>query len=194
MKVFKTISATITTRSTTPRWKNPITGVKKTANCSLICNIENIPFGLKNEEYHKQLENLSFLINEFLNSQNEERMVLYMEDFGRIKYLSKSNERNKNYWHILDYNDGCSFILSDYDSYDREHYTKLMNGELDRLILNKRDNSAVDAKYILNNKLEPIERTKLHDLYGSIEDESKLIEIQNLVPGPRDQGGEINLK
>jgi hypothetical protein len=123
-------------------------------------------------EIKKQLENLNTLINEFLNSQNEERIVLKKENFGRIRYLSKTNGRNDKYWHILDYNDGCIFLLNDNDSYEHDHYTKLMNGELDRLILNKRDNYVVDHKYVLNYKLEPIERTKLHDLYESKENES----------------------
>ncbi len=100
-------------------------------------------------EINKQLEALSVLIKEFINSQNEERIVLKKEDFGRIKYLSKT-QRNNNYVHLLDYNDGCIFILSENDSYQHEHYAKLMNGELDRLILNKRDNFLFDNKYILN--------------------------------------------
>jgi hypothetical protein len=54
MNAYKTISATITTRSTIRRWIHTMTDMKNHANCSLIYNLENTPVGPNSWEYYTQ--------------------------------------------------------------------------------------------------------------------------------------------
>lgn len=111
-------------------------------------------------EIRKQFEVLNTLINEFLDSQKQDRIVLKRDDFKLIKYLGFTYNMR-----ILDYNDGCIFHLRDDNVYHKEHYDKLMNGTLERLIINRRDNIFIRDNYKINYELESVERTKLNDLY-----------------------------
>jgi hypothetical protein len=45
------------------------------------------------------------------------------------------------------------------------HYSKLFTGELERMILKKRDCPFMDGNIMINYELESQEETKLRDLY-----------------------------
>jgi hypothetical protein len=131
-------------------------------------------------EINKQLEALSVLINEFLNSNREERIILTKKDFGNIRHIAIININTKNNWHILDYNNGCIFKLhsSNNNDYESDQFTKLFNGILERLILIKKEKEVVNGEYTINYELEPYVRTKLFDLYGDNSDENDIKEVE----------------
>ena len=109
----------------------------------------------------EQLEQLNTSITEYLESTNQEVIILKKEDFGKIKFLGTT----KSGAQIFEFNNGVIFPLIPLLSNDNEHYTKLLSGELDRLILNKRETSVKWDNWIVNYKLESEVETKLRDLY-----------------------------
>jgi hypothetical protein len=119
----------------------------------------------KLSEIQKQLETLNRLISEYLKSSEEERIVIKKEDFGKIKHIGSVPKTD---WHAFDYNNGCTFHLNGY-AYAKEHFVKLMDGTLDRLIIVKRNEPYEIHNYLFNYQLEDIEKTKLFDLYGKSE-------------------------
>ena len=114
-------------------------------------------------EIQKQLELLSSLIKEFLYTSEKERIVIEKEDFKYIRHIGKLN----SYLHVFEYLNDIVFPLANSSSYpyDFMHYSKLMSGELERIVLIKADHgNKIDGKAV-NYKLEPLEKTRLFDLY-----------------------------
>jgi hypothetical protein len=72
-----------------------------------------------------------------------------------------------SYLHAFEYTHGIFFTLSNSSSYPYEfsHYSKLMSGELERLILIKLEKEYTTNDIVINYKLEPAEKTRLFDLY-----------------------------
>ncbi len=118
----------------------------------------------KLSEINKQLETLTALINEYQESFLQERVIITKDNFGKIDHLGKVINQN---YHVFNYGDGILFTLPDdgSKSYQNNHYKKLMAGELDRLILNRRPSLHKLGDFLLNYRLESEERTKLKDLY-----------------------------
>jgi hypothetical protein len=119
----------------------------------------------KLSEINKQLETLTALINEYQASLLQERVIITKDDLHKIEYLGRA-KFNANY-QVFNYGDGMLFALPNDNtkSYENNHYIKLMAGELDRLILNRRPSMLKSGDFLLNYKLESEERTKLKDLY-----------------------------
>ena len=109
-------------------------------------------------------EQLTNAINEYFASIDIERVVINKEQFHNIRHLGKLN----SYVHVFDYGNGMIFTLPDSGNsyaYEKMHYNKLMSGELDQLVLNKKKTSFNFDNYEINYELEPIEKTKLFNLY-----------------------------
>ncbi len=98
-----------------------------------------------------------------------------------------------NSQHIFNYDNRCVFILYEDSnrSYSGRQFSNLMEGTLDRLILNKRENILVEKQFQINYELERIERTKLFDLYEKNEAKQKLKYYENFVVPPIDPNDAI---
>jgi hypothetical protein len=83
-----------------------------------------------------ELENLLNTINEYFTESEKNEIIIYKEDFYKIRFLGERTKVKGVF--IFDFNNGAKFILNDYDPYKREHYEKLINGELQRIILRKK--------------------------------------------------------
>ncbi len=115
-------------------------------------------------------EELAKAINEYLVSFEMERIIIKKEQFNNIRHLGKLN----SYVHVFDYNNGMIFTLPDSGSsyeYEKMHYSKLMSGELEELVIIKKKTPFNSNGYEINYELEPIEKTKLFNLYPTIQSE-----------------------
>jgi hypothetical protein len=92
------------------------------------------------------------------------------EDLKWIKYLGKLN----SYRHEFEYKNGIKFNLGVSPSYPLEQdcYKKLIDGSLELIILNKKENSDGSSYYVLE---DPI-KTKLRNLYNPTVGESEGID------------------
>ncbi len=109
-------------------------------------------------------EHLTNAINEYFASIDIERVVINKEQFHNIRHLGKLN----SYVHVFDYNNGMIFTLPDSGNsyaYEKMHYVKLMSGELEQIVLNKKKTPFISDGYKINYELEPLEKTKLFNLY-----------------------------
>jgi hypothetical protein len=110
----------------------------------------------------EQLENLTKSINEYLESTENEVIVIKKEEFKKIKFLGVKEGRN-----MFDFNNGVNFQLLLSNPYEEEHYAKLLSGKLDRMILRKRETPYRWYNWTSNYELESEVETKLRDLYKS---------------------------
>lgn len=107
---------------------------------------------------------LANAIEEYISSIDPDRVVIEKMEFDKIRHIGMLN----SYLHVFDYNNGIVFSLPDSGdsyAYQRMHYNKLMSGELQRLVLNKRKEVYKSVDYIINYELEPLPKTKLYNLY-----------------------------
>ena len=110
----------------------------------------------------EQLEQLTNSINDYLESTNQDVIIIQKENFDKIHFLGETRHGSK----VLDFNNGAIFILYLGFNYQKLQYTKLMDGSLNRLIIKKRANSvSYDGRWVSNYELESEEETKLRDLY-----------------------------
>jgi hypothetical protein len=114
-------------------------------------------------EINKQLEALSVLIGDYLNSSKEDRIIIYKDNFNNLNYLPRIVGYNLA---IFNYDNRCLFFFAEQNNYHKELYDKLLDGALDRLIIKKREVVLELKGSHFNYEIEPLERTKLYDLYG----------------------------
>ena len=122
----------------------------------------------KLKEVKNLSEQLANAINEYFASIDMDRVVIKKEQFHNIRHLGKLN----SYVHVFDYNNGMIFTLPDSGNsyaYEKMHYVKLMSGELEQLVLNKKTTPFISDGYKINYELEPLEKSKLFNLYPNPE-------------------------
>ena len=100
----------------------------------------------------------------------DDTIFIQKEDLKWIKYLGKLN----SYLHKFEYKGEVKFNLGVSSSYPLELdcYKKLMDGTLELIILNKKENSDGSSYYVLE---DPI-KTKLRNLYNPTVGESEGID------------------
>jgi hypothetical protein len=109
-------------------------------------------------------EKLATAIGEYFKETERDRIIVRKDEFHNIKHLGKLN----SYRHVFEFYNGILFTLADSGdsyAYEKIHFTKLLSGELDRLILIKKNVPFKADEYWINYELEPIEKTKLFDSY-----------------------------
>ena len=114
-------------------------------------------------ELKKQLSSMIEIIDNF-QSPLDEIIVINKDDLVNLKYIGKSN----SYRHIFEFRNSIRFCLPDSGStyqYEVSHYKKIMDGSIERIILNKLENANEDSE--INYKLEEWHKTKLRDLYST---------------------------
>lgn len=124
------------------------------------------------EDLLKKLkEHLSAMIEEIDNyiPNNLEDIIIKKQDFKHLHHLRIS----QNNGHLFEYKDGIKFVL--YNSYPNDYhqevYSAIMDGSLEVLILNKRDDYEKDG-HIINYVLETRIKTNLRNLYRPMEEEN----------------------
>lgn len=112
-----------------------------------------------------KLNEINVLLND-LHPIIENDIIITKSDLRHLKWLRKTN----SYIHLFEYKNSVRFKLaSSGDSYGYQvnFYNNIMNGTIDRIILNKIEgNSDADG---VNYKLEEWQKTRLRDLYNSNE-------------------------
>jgi hypothetical protein len=95
----------------------------------------------------------------------DDTIFIKKEDLKWIKYLGKLN----SYINVFEYKQEVIFTLRVSTSYpyDYEVYNKLMDGTLEILILNKREEEYLDSGHLINYTLEDKKNTILRDLYNT---------------------------
>jgi hypothetical protein len=119
---------------------------------------------IKLKEIQFLSDQLSKAISEYLTLIETDRIVIVKSQFHNIKLLGKLN----SYVHVFDYCNGLVFTLPDSGNsyqYEKMHFLKLMSGELEQIVLNKKNPPVNQDKYIINYELEPAEKTRLFNLY-----------------------------
>lgn len=113
-----------------------------------------------------QLESLLISINDFLLENSKNEIIIHKDEFHKIRHLGIISSSSIN---IFDFSDGKIFALqNDHSSpYHQIHYQKLMSGDLDRIILRKRDSIWEKQGWSINYSLESEVETKLRDTYPS---------------------------
>lgn len=103
------------------------------------------------------------IIDNYIPSQDDV-VVLKKEDMKNLKFLSKSYDRN-----LFEYNNSIRFILEvkSYLPYERSFYDRIMNGSIERIILNKLNKEHLIDGNLINYKLEEWEKTVLRDNYNN---------------------------
>ena len=110
-----------------------------------------------------ELENLLNTINDYLTESEKDEIVIFKEDFYKIRYLGERTKVKGVF--IFDFINGAKFILNDYNPHMREHYEKLINGELQRIILRKKQQIIEIDSWHINYELEDKIETILRDTY-----------------------------
>jgi hypothetical protein len=99
------------------------------------------------------------------NIPKDDTLFIKKEDLKWIKYLGKLN----SYINVFEYKQEAVFTLRVSSSYpyDYEVYNKLMDGTLEILILNKREEEYQDSGHRINYNLEEKNNTILRNLYNT---------------------------
>jgi hypothetical protein len=115
-------------------------------------------------EIRKQMEVLAAMIEEYLGSGEEERIVIPKERFSEIKFITEHFEG-----YYFEYQSGIffRFIKSTWNRYEFSLYNQMMKGTLERLILVKSKAPEYSYGVYLNYEVEPYEATRLAELYSS---------------------------
>lgn len=127
-----------------------------------------------NEILQKLRNELNALILVIDNYQPivDEVIIINKEDLKYLKWKKKLN----SYINVFEYKNTIRFTLPDSGSYPYEirFYNKIMDGSLERLILNRvvndsnSENLTADSiSNIINYKLEEWQKTKLRDNYNN---------------------------
>jgi hypothetical protein len=112
----------------------------------------------------EQLEKLLDSINDYLAGNAKNEIVIYKDEFHKIRHLGLISNSDVN---VFDFNNGVIFTLYNSDSfpYQKLHFKKLVSGELDRIILRKRDSIWEKQGWSITYSLESEVETKLRDTY-----------------------------
>lgn len=128
---------------------------------------------LKNKKYNKMnnpFDQLRMHLNSMLEiidnyqAPLDELIIINKHDLVDLKYIGKTN----SYRHIFEFRKSIRFSLPDSGysyQYEVSHYKKIMDGSIERIILNKIENPSEDSE--TNYKLEEWHKTKLRDLYST---------------------------
>ena len=113
----------------------------------------------------EQLEILLISINDFLSANSKNEILLYKEEFHNIRHLGLIPYTAVN---VFEFNQGIIFTLDNSDSspYQQMHFRKLLSGELDSIILRKRDSVWVKQGWSITYSLESEVETKLRNTYS----------------------------
>ena len=119
-----------------------------------------------NEVLLKLKENLSSMIeiiDKYIPSQDDV-IIIKKEDMKYLSFLGKSYDRN-----IFEYSNSIRFVLEvkSYLPYEKSFYDRIMNGTIERIILNKLNKEIQIDGVLINYKLEEWEKTKLRDNYNN---------------------------
>ena len=119
-----------------------------------------------NEVLLKLRENLSSMIeiiDKYIPSQDDV-IIIKKEDMKYLTFLGKSYDRN-----IFEYSNSIRFVLEvkSYLPYEKSFYDLIMNGTIERIILNKLNKEIQIDGVLINYKLEEWEKTKLRDNYNN---------------------------
>jgi hypothetical protein len=119
-----------------------------------------------NEVLLKLRENLNSMIeiiDKYMPSQDDV-IIIKKEDMKYLNFLGKSYDRN-----IFEYSNSIRFVLEvkSYLPYEKSFYDRIMNGTIERIILNKLNNEILIDGVLINYKLEEWEKTKLRDNYNN---------------------------
>jgi hypothetical protein len=119
-----------------------------------------------NEVLLKLRENLNSMIeiiDKYIPSQDDV-IIIKKEDMKYLNFLGKSYDRN-----IFEYSNSIRFVLEvkSYLLYEKSFYDRIMNGTIERIILNKLNNEILIDGVLINYKLEEWEKTKLRDNYNN---------------------------
>jgi len=119
-----------------------------------------------NEVLLKLRENLNSMIeiiDKYIPSQDDV-IIIKKEDMKYLNFLGKSYDRN-----IFEYSNSIRFVLEvkSYLPYEKSFYDRIMNGTIERIILNKLNNEILIDGVLINYKLEEWEKTKLRDNYNN---------------------------
>jgi hypothetical protein len=118
-----------------------------------------------NEVLLKLRENLNSMIeiiDKYMPSQDDV-IIIKKEDMKYLNFLGKSYDRN-----IFEYSNSIRFVLEvkSYLPYEKSFYDRIMNGTIERIILNKLNKEILIDGVLINYKLEEWEKTKLRDNYN----------------------------
>jgi hypothetical protein len=118
-----------------------------------------------NEVLLKLRENLNSMIeiiDKYIPSQDDV-IIIKKEDMKYLNFLGKSYDRN-----IFEYSNSIRFVLEvkSYLPYEKSFYDRIMNGTIERIILNKLNKEILIDGVLINYKLEEWEKTKLRDNYN----------------------------
>lgn len=94
----------------------------------------------------------------------DEVVIIRKNDMAELKHLRKIN----SYLHIFEFRKSIRFYLPDSGNsyqYEASFYKKIFDGTIERIILNKLENSNENSE--VNYKLEEWHKTKLRDLYST---------------------------
>lgn len=114
-------------------------------------------------ELKKQLSSMIEIIDNY-KMPIEDAIIISKDDLTDLKYIKKLN----SYLHLFEYKKSIRFQLPDSGNsyqYEVSHYKKIMDGSIERIILNKIESSNEDSE--TNYKLEDWHKTKLRDLYSN---------------------------
>ena len=119
-----------------------------------------------NEVLLKLRENLNSMIeiiDKYIPSPDDV-IIIKKEDMKYLNFLGKSYDRN-----IFEYSNSIRFVLEvkSYLPYEKSFYDRIMNGTIERIILNKLNNEILIDGVLINYKLEEWEKTKLRDNYNN---------------------------
>lgn len=114
------------------------------------------------KQLRAKLDEMNLLLND-LQPIFENDIIITKSDLSHLKWLRKTN----SYIHLFEYKNSIRFKLaSSGESYQYQvnFYNNIMNGTIDRIILNKieRDDDPDEVNY----KLEEWHKTRLRDLYS----------------------------
>lgn len=114
-----------------------------------------------------QLESLLISINDFLSANSKNEIIIYKDEFHKIRHLGLVSKA----FEVLGFENGVIFTLNNFSSfsvsYEQMHFQKLISGELDRIILRKRESIWDIDGFVINYQLESEIKTKLRDTYPS---------------------------
>ena len=111
----------------------------------------------------ENLNSMIEIIDKYIPSQDDV-IIIKKEDMKYLNFLGKSYDRN-----IFEYSNSIRFVLEvkSYLPYEKSFYDRIMNGTIERIILNKLNNEILIDGVLINYKLEEWEKTKLRDNYNN---------------------------
>lgn len=130
-----------------------------------------------NDLLFKLRQQLTSMIEEIDNFKSVPLNTIFIKkvDFKSIKYIAETSSSK----HVFEYQKGVKFILYNHENipYHLETYTKLMNGTLELLILNKCDKVHTTRGYSINYEIENENKTRLRNIYVPIEEGNNKLSV-----------------